>query len=129
VGRILGERSLIARIGAVAAGVWLMFAPAVLAYGDPAAANDRIFGPLGASLAFVAIWEVTRPLRWATLPVGVWLLAAPFVLGYDHTGALISSIAAGVVMAGTAPLGGEITDQHGGGWSALIRRGNARAGG
>lgn len=114
---------MIARLVAVAAGVWLMFAPAVLGYGDPAAANDRIFGPLGASFAFVAIWAVTRPLRWATLPIGLWLVAAPFLLGYDDTAAVISSVTAGVLMAGTTPFGGEVRVEQGGGWSALARAG------
>lgn len=113
---------MIARIVAVAAGVWLMFSPAVLGYGDPAAVSDRIFGPLGASFAFVAIWAVTRSLRWMTVPVGLWLVAAPFVLGYDDIGPAISSVLSGVVLAGTAPLGGEVQSEFGGGWPALIGR-------
>jgi hypothetical protein len=111
---------VIARLIAVAAGVWLMFAPTVIGYGDPAEANDRIFGPIGAALAFVAIWEVIRPLRWGTLPVGVWLILAPMVLGYDVAGAYLSSIGAGLVMVATAFFGGEIKNEYGGGWSSLL---------
>jgi hypothetical protein len=110
---------VIARLAAVAAGVWLMFAPAVLGYGGVAEANDRIFGPIGAAFAFVAIWEVLRPQRWATLPVGIWLVAAPLVLGYDDTGAIISSVASGIVMAGSAFLGGNVSASFAGGWRSI----------
>lgn len=111
---------MIARIIAIAAGVWLMFSPAVLGYGGAAEANDRIFGPIGAAFAFVAIWEVLRPLRWGTLPVGLWLIVAPMILGYDVTGAFLSSIGAGLVMAVTAFFGGETKYEYGGGWSSLL---------
>ena len=111
---------MIARLVAIAAGVWLMFSPAVLGYGDPAAVNDRIFGPIGASFAFVAIWEVVRSLRWGTLPVGAWLVLAPFVLGYSSTDAIVSSVVAGIAMALSALLGGEIRESYGGGWLTLL---------
>lgn len=111
---------MIARLAAVAAGVWLMFSPAVLGYGDPAAVNDRIFGPIGASFAFVAIWEVVRPLRWGTLPVGAWLVFAPLVLGYSSPEPIISSVVAGATMAVAAFLGGEIRESYGGGWLTLL---------
>lgn len=111
---------MIPRLLAIAAGVWLMVSPAVLDYGDPAATNDRIFGPIGAAFAFVAIWEVIRPLRWATLPVGAWLMMAPMILGYDTTAAFASSVGAGLVMAATAFFGGRTTHDYGGGWSTLL---------
>lgn len=110
---------MIARLVAIAAGIWLMFAPAVLGYEGVAEANDRIFGPIGAAFAFVAIWEVMRPLRWVTLPVGIWLVAAPLVLGYDDTGAIVSSVVAGLVMAGSTFLGADVDGSFGGGWRSI----------
>jgi len=110
---------VIARVVAVVAGVWLMFAPAVLDYAGVAENNDRTFGPIGASFAFVAMWEVLRPLRWATLPVGVWLVAAPLVLTYDDAGAIVSSVAAGVVLAVSAFFGGDVDATFGGGWTSI----------
>lgn len=118
-----------ARIVAVCSGLWLMFAPSVLAHGDPAASNDRIFGPIGAAVAFVAIWEVTRPLRWATLPVGVWLVFAPFLLGYADMAATVSSVVAGAIMAVTAPLSGGTKQTYGGGWKTLLPGGRVPEGG
>lgn len=117
---ILGGLDMIARMVTLVAGIWLMFSPAVLGYGDPAAANDRIFGPIAASIAAVAIFEVVRALRWLTLPVGVWLIVAPFLLGYDDIAAVVSSLVAGVVIAATTPLGGETKQRYGGGWKTLL---------
>ena len=51
-----------------------MASPAVLDYADPARANDRIIGPLVASMAIIAIWDITRPLRWVNVILGAWLL-------------------------------------------------------
>lgn len=96
-----------------------MFAPAVLGYGDPAAANDRLVGPAVAGTAFVAIWAVLRAVRWLAAPFGVWLLVAPFVLGYTDTAALVSSLVAGVVVLISTPPGGVDTDQFAGGWRSL----------
>ena len=59
-----------------------MASPAVLDYADPARANDRIIGPIVASMATIAIWEVTRPLRWVNVVLGAWLLIAPWLLGH-----------------------------------------------
>jgi hypothetical protein len=71
---------LVARVVAVAAGIWLMAAPAVLGYTDTTAAdNDRIVGPIAGALAFVACWQVVSALRWATVPLGAWLVLAPDV--------------------------------------------------
>jgi hypothetical protein len=111
---------MIPRLLAVAAGIWLMASPAVLDYGNPAMDNERIFGPIAGAFAFVAIWEIARPLRWATVPVGVWLVISPLVLGYDSASAIASSLIAGIVMIGTAPFGGERRERYGGGWSTLL---------
>lgn len=110
---------MILRFITVAAGVWLIFAPAVLGYGDPAAANDRLVGPAIAGSAFVAIWAVLRPVRWLAAPFGVWLLIAPFVLGYDEMSSMVSSLVVGVVVLATTPFGKEDPGQFGGGWRSL----------
>ena len=63
-----------AQIINVILGVWLMAAPDVIGYTGPARTNDRIIGPLAVSCAVIALWEVTRPMRWGNLALGVWLL-------------------------------------------------------
>lgn len=116
---VLGD-GVIARLVAVAAGVWLMFAPAVLDYGDPAQANDRIFGPIAAAASFVALWEIARTLRWMTLPIGIWLIVSPLVLGYDDGAATISTISAGLVLTLTTFFGAEISNRFDGGWMTVM---------
>ena len=109
-----------ARLLAVAAGLWLMASPAVLDYGSPAATSDRIAGPIGAAFAFVALWAITRVLRWVQVPLGLWLVAAPLVLGHPSDAAA-SSVVAGLVFLGTAFVGESAADQFGGGWASLTQ--------
>lgn len=110
---------LAARIAAVAVGVWLMLASAVLEYGEPARSNDRIIGPVAGALAFVACWQVLMAMRWATVPLGVWLVAAPAILGFDSVAAWCSSIASGVVVVGAAFVGDDVSERFGGGWRSI----------
>ena len=100
-------------------GLWLMAAPAVLGYADPARTNDHIVGPLVATVAAIALWEVTRPMRWINVALGLWLLVAPWVLGYGEAGVTLHSFAVGAPLALLAPVRGRITQRFGGGWSSL----------
>lgn len=111
-----------ARLASAAVGLWLMAAPAVLAYGAPAATNDRIVGPVAATFAVIAIWEVTRALRRVNLLLGLWMLAAPWLLGSYPTDATLNSMAAGALLAAFSLFRGDIAQEYGGGWSAVWRR-------
>ncbi|MGH2395357.1 MAG: SPW repeat protein [Candidatus Limnocylindria bacterium] len=102
----------------VLAGIWLMASPAVLAYADPARANDRIVGPIVASMATIAIWEIARPLRWVNVILGAWLLIAPWLLGHPP-GARWNSLAAGALVLAMSLMKGTRTHKVGGGWSSL----------
>jgi hypothetical protein len=113
---------LAARIVTVGAGVWLMAAPAVIGYGDPAETNDRIIGPIAAAFAFVACWEVVAAMRWPTVPLGAWLVVAPAILGYDDTLAWVSSIASGAIIAAAGFVGHDVRDHFGGGWRSVRPR-------
>lgn len=111
-----------ARLANTALGLWLMAAPAVLGYeGTAAATNDRITGPLAATFAIIAIWEVTRTLRWLNLALGLWLLAAPWSLGGFPAEATLTSMATGALLAVFSLVRGKIRQDHGGGWSAVWR--------
>ena len=114
----LRELEMWAQILATAVGIWLMAAPSVLGYEDRARTNDLIVGPIVASFACVAIWEVTRSLRWVNVPIGIWMLIAPWLLGYKSETLIHSSIV-GVVMIGLSLVRGRITHQFGGGWTAV----------
>lgn len=110
-----------ARIINLVIGVWLMAAPAALGYaGTRAADHDRIVGPILASIACIAIWETTRPLRWVNLVIGGWLVLAPWVLGFPPA-ATWNAVLAGAVVAGLSLVRGTLRHRFDGGWSALWR--------
>lgn len=117
------KRGMYAQLLVAAVGLWLMAAPAVLGYGDPAATSDRVAGPLLVSVGVIAAWEITRSVRWVALPVGLWLLAAPWLLGYPGD-ATVSSSVAGVVAVGLSFVHGEIRASFAGGWDSLWRSGD-----
>jgi hypothetical protein len=109
-----------ARVVNICLGIWLMSAPAVLGYAGRAADNDHISGPLAAAAAVIALWEVTRSLRWMNGLVAAWLILAPWVLQYDSTKAVVNSVAVGVLMFCCAMVKGEVKGRYGGGWSSLL---------
>ncbi|MGH2395279.1 MAG: SPW repeat domain-containing protein [Candidatus Limnocylindria bacterium] len=102
----------------IAAGIWLMAAPAALGYGDPARTSDVVVGPLMASFGVVSIWQATRGLRWLVTLAGVWLLAAPWLLGYTGP-AFANSLLSGVVAVIAGLLHGGTPATIGGGWKAI----------
>lgn len=109
-----------ARLLNVAVGIWLMAAPAVLGYnGTVAADHDRMAGPLLASFACIAIWEITRSLRRVNTVIGAWLLAAPWFLGFPPA-ATVSSMAAGAAVVGLSLVRGNLTHDFAGGWKSLL---------
>ena len=101
-------------------GAWLMCAPAVLGYGDPARTHDYIVGPIVITAAIVAMAEATRPLRWVNAAAGAWLLVAPFVLGFEPV-ARLSALVTGALLLGCALVRGRVQATFGGGWAMLWR--------
>lgn len=112
---------------AMTAGLALMGAPAVLPYSEAAAVNARIVGPFVATFGCVAMWEVTRPLRWVNVPLGAWLVAAPLLIGHGGPAAL-TSVGCGAAVVALSLVRGAIRHRFGGGWSALRGRDPYRVG-
>lgn len=102
-----------------ALGVWLMAAPAVLAYDGTPADLHRILGPVAAAFAIVASWAVTRPVRWANVPIGLAVAGAPLFVGHDPSAA-IAAVATGLALAALSPVGDADPSRFGGGWSSLV---------
>lgn len=119
-------RDMAASAAGVAVSVWLMAAPAVLGHGGSAGANDRIFGPTAAAIAWIAGSEVTRSARWANVAIGSWLAIAPLFL--DHSpAAAINGAASGIALAVLALAMRSLPrDRYAGGWSALFGRHDQR---
>jgi hypothetical protein len=111
---------MIAQLLAVGVGLWLMAAPAVLDYGEPASTVDRVVGPLAATVAGVAVTQAMRSVRFWNVPVGLVLLGAPLLLGYEGRAAL-NSFLAGLALLLLARVRGRLTRRFAGGWSSLLR--------
>jgi hypothetical protein len=99
-------------------GVWLMAAPAVLDYAGAARTNDRIVGPLAASCAMIAAWEITRALRAVNAILGIWLFVAPWVLSFRGV-EIFNSTVAGLLLVFCAFTPGQVQHFFGGGWASL----------
>jgi NAD(P)-dependent dehydrogenase (short-subunit alcohol dehydrogenase family) len=111
---------MIARLLAAGTGLWLMAAPDVLDYGATAASIDRIIGPIGTSVSIIAISEVARGVRLATVPLGAVLLIAPLPLGYELA-AVINSLTCGAIFILTAFLASRRRFRFGGGWKVVLK--------
>ena len=114
-----------AQLAGTAVGLWLMAAPSILGYGNPARMNDLVVGPMIASFAFIAVWEVTRGVRRVNLILAAWLLVAPWVLGYGIAAAVNSTVVARCLLL-LASMGGSVTQAFGVGWTSLVARDGAR---
>jgi hypothetical protein len=107
-----------AQIINVLLGVWLMVAPALLNYNGALRTNDRIVGPLVATCAIIALWPVTRAVRWMNVGCGLWLLLAPWVCAALWPLPL-HSMGVGGLLIGLASVRGTLPSGFGGGWAML----------
>ncbi|HET7551088.1 MAG TPA: hypothetical protein VFK04_07345 [Gemmatimonadaceae bacterium] len=107
------------RIVSALLGIWLMVAPSVLHYDGRASINDHIVGPLIAATAIIAIWEITRPLRWLGIVFGTWLVFAPAFFRFPSE-ALVNNVVVGAVLVILAFLGGRVNEKFGGGWREVV---------
>jgi hypothetical protein len=113
--------SMWAHLMAAGFGIWLMAAPAILGYDGIAADHDHVLGPVIASTAICAAWQITRALRWINIVLGAWLILAPFVLSYETT-PLENSSVVGLAVLVLSMVRGKVTHAFGGGWRSLLAR-------
>lgn len=112
---------MVAQIFVAMGGLWLMAAPAVLGYGDPAQTNDQIIGPVVVTFAVVSWWEATRNARWANAPLGIWLILAPFILAYEGPTSVVNSVVSGAAITLLSLVRGRVEKTYGGGWRSLFQ--------
>lgn len=115
-------RSTIAAGIGVAAGIWMMAAPAVLGYSGAAATSDRIVGPTAAAAAWIAATQVTRSMRWVNVPLGAWTLISPLLLNHPAD-ATVHAALSGIALIVTALMIEPMPrPKFAGGWKALIHK-------
>ena len=102
-----------------AVGIGLLAAPDLTGYEGGARTSHLIVGPVAASLAFIAIWPVTRALRWLVVGLGAWLLGSLLLM--THPGAALpAGVVSGVALVALPLLAGAAHARIGGGWPALV---------
>ena len=112
--------ALLPRFISLSAGLWLMAMPAIFNYaGSAAATSDRIAGPFVVCFATVAIWEATRNVRLANLPLAIWVMISPFVLSGHPPAATALCVASGLVIGAMSLIRGPVQHRFGGGWTVL----------
>ena len=106
-------------LAATAAGVWLLFAPELLATSGGLANSNHLSGALAASVAVIVMAEPIRLGRFVNVPVGLWIAVSPLVLGGDVVAIVNNVLVALVVVAGSLPRG-PIRERFGD-WQRLAR--------
>ncbi|MEX0750044.1 MAG: hypothetical protein WD359_04470, partial [Dehalococcoidia bacterium] len=101
---------------AVAVGIWITVAPAVLDLDGAAPTNGHIAGPVVVSFATIALWECLRGVRLACVIIGLWLVLAPWLLRYDSASGIASDMASGLLLTVAVLLSGRTVARFGGGW-------------
>lgn len=101
-------------------GIWLMAAPAVLGFHGPGRISNLIVGPIAATFAIIAIWEVVRPLGKLNIASGIWLVIAPLILNHESMVPVINSFVVGITMIGLAMTSSRTSGNFAGGWRSLF---------
>ena len=110
-----------ARIVTAILGVWLMAAPGVWDFGKKISDNNHIVGPLIAAFSIISIFECTRNVRLANIPLGIWLLIAPWLLQYNNTTAVLNDYGVAVLIILLSLVKLKRENRFGGGWPAAWR--------
>jgi len=103
-------------------GLWLMASPGVFGYSGTGRINDVIVGPIIATFAIIALWEVTRAVGKTNVALGAWLVIAPWVLGYEENViATMNEFVAGITIFVLAMTRARTKAKLGGGWRSLVK--------
>ena len=103
-------------------GIWLMASPGMLGYSGTGRINDLIVGPIIATFAIIAFWEVTRAVGRANVALGAWLVIASWMLGYEENViAPINEFVVGITIAALAMTRAKTDAKLAGGWRSLLK--------
>jgi hypothetical protein len=103
-------------------GVWLMASPGMFGYSGTGRINDLIVGPIVATFAIIAFWEVTRTVGKANVALGAWLVIAPWVLGYEENViATVNEFVVGITIVALAMTRTKTRAKLGGSWRSLTK--------
>ena len=102
-------------------GIVLMVLPGVFGFDKEVANIYHILGPLIVMFAFTAIFECTRPVRWANMPLAILLIFSPlFVNSSEGFSVLLSVVIGGLVLLFSLRKG-KIKHKFSDGWTELFQ--------
>ena len=116
----LGGELMWAQVINALVGLWLMAAPAALGFNGAARINHLIVGPIAATFAIIAVWEVVRTVGKLNVALGIWLVVAPLVLNHWSMVSTINSLVTGIINIALALTSGKTSDKFAGGWRSLV---------
>jgi hypothetical protein len=99
-----------------------MASPAALDYTGAARVSALVAGPLAVSLSWIALSEVTRPVRRFNIVVGLWLVVSALIFRQPVWAAINSGVV-GLLLGALASGRSRVKGSYGGGWSAVIAPG------
>jgi hypothetical protein len=111
---------MLAQLIAVALGIWLMVAPAIVETTRNASNLERIIGPLVATFGAIAAAQHLRSVRFWNLPLSIVLGVSPIVISYGSTIAAWNALLTACAIAVCSLRKGRITHRYGGGWRELL---------
>jgi riboflavin transporter FmnP len=102
------------------AGLYIMVIPYLFGYDKELSTHNYITGPLIATFAITAIWEVNRNACWLNIPVAAWLIISSILYGNDQ--AIYPNIIAAVVVIVFSAIKRKSKGIYGGGWRSLFQK-------
>jgi uncharacterized membrane protein len=103
-------------------GVWITAAPAVFGYDGALRTSDHVAGPLVASFGCLAVWRVTRAMRWPNLVLGAWVAMAGWIFSPGEPSAALHGTVVGLLIVALSAVRGPEGRRVGGGWRSLWSR-------
>ena len=97
----------------IAAGIWLMFIPALFESTGTAAHNNHIVGALIVTVAAIALAEVGRATRFVNVLLGLWMIVAPWLIEGATTSAMWSDAVTGALVVALSLRRGPIRERYG----------------
>jgi hypothetical protein len=107
----------------IAAGLFLMAAPAAIDFAGYARVNVRVVGPLVFTLSMLSLWPATRWFAKLNAIAGLWLIVGSILL-QSPLRIQLPEIAIGALLVVLAIFPGEAAPIIGGGWIGILGRGS-----
>lgn len=104
----------------VALGLWLMASPAIFGAADRIAHSDHIVGAMVVTVAFIALAEVGRAVRFVNVLLGAWFIVVPWLLGGATTGSRLNDIVVGLALIALSLPRGPVRERYGR-WERFVR--------